>query len=76
MANGLMNKKNSKASSLQEKVKQKAEDKLRQEGREEVLEWLRQYEIVSYSIPENTYFIFDQKSQNILVLPWKRTDVG
>jgi hypothetical protein len=71
-----MNKKNPKVTSLQGKVKQKADDKLRQEGREEVLEWLRQYEIVSYSIPENVYFIFDQKSQNILVLPWKRTGVG
>ena len=40
------------------------EEKLRQEGREEVLEWLRKYEIVSYSKPENVYFIYDRKTEN------------
>lgn len=71
-----MSKKNSNVSSLEKKVKQRREEKLRQEGREEVLEWLRQYEIINYSIPEDTYFIFNQKSQSILVLPWRKPDVG
>lgn len=52
------------------------EEKLRQEGREEVLEWLREYGIVNYSIPEDLYFIYDKKSEMILLLPWGRSDVG
>lgn len=50
------------------------EEKLRQEGREEVLEWLRAYEIVSYSIPENVYFIYDRKTEMMLLLPWRKAD--
>lgn len=52
------------------------EEKLRQEGREEVLEWLRQREIVNYSIPEDLYFIYDRKSERVTLLPWGRSDVG
>lgn len=52
------------------------EEKLRQEGREEVLEWLRKYEIVSYSKPEDVYFIYDRKTEMLLVLPWRQGSSG
>lgn len=52
------------------------EEKLRQEGREEVLEWLRKYEIVSYSKPENVYFIYDRKTEMLLILPWRQRTSG
>jgi hypothetical protein len=45
-------------------------ESLRQEGREEVLEWLRQHEAINYSIPENKYFIFNRDGQWLLMLPW------
>lgn len=48
------------------------EEKLRQEGRKEVLEWLRKYEVVSYSKPEDVYFIYDRKTEMLLVLPWRQ----
>lgn len=44
----------------------------RQEGREEVLEWLKQREIVGYSSKENMYFIWDRFKDLLLVLPWKK----
>lgn len=49
-------------------------ESLRQEGREEVLEWLRQHEVVSYSKPENKYFVFDKNSEWLLFLPWQKSD--
>ncbi len=48
-------------------------ESLRQEGREEVLEWLRQHEVISYSKPENKYFVFDRNSQWLLFLPWEKS---
>jgi hypothetical protein len=57
-------------------VEKSKEEILRQEGREEVLEWLRKYEIVSYSKPEDVYFIYDRKSEVMLVLPWRQGDKG
>ena len=54
-------------------------EKMRQEGREEVLEWLRAHEVIAYSIPENVYFKYDRKSEMMLVLPWRKAgdpDVG
>lgn len=45
---------------------------LRQEGREEVLEWLLQHEIISYSRPENKYFVWNDKKQWLLFLPWEK----
>jgi hypothetical protein len=48
-------------------------ESLRQEGREEVLEWLRQHEIISYSKPENKYFVFNRDSQWLLMLPWEKS---
>lgn len=47
-------------------------ESLRQEGREEVLEWLRQQEIIGYSKPENTYFYMKPDSQWLVILPWKK----
>lgn len=47
-------------------------ESLRQEGREEVLEWLRQHEIISYSKPENKYFVFNSDSKWLLFLPWEK----
>lgn len=52
------------------------EEKLRQEGREEVLEWLRKYEVVSYSKPEDVYFIYDRKTEMLLILPWRQGSSG
>jgi len=49
-------------------------ESLRQEGREEVLEWLRQHEIINYSSPENKYFVFNKDSQWLLMLPWQKSD--
>ena len=48
-------------------------ESLRQEGREEVLEWLRQHEIISYSKPENKYFVFREEYQWLLFLPWEKS---
>lgn len=55
---------------------EKSADELRLEGALEVLEYLRQYEIVNYSIPEDLYFM--RVKDQILFLPWRRKsqDVG
>ena len=47
-------------------------ESLRQEGREEVLEWLRQNEVISYSAPENKYFIWNREREWLLFLPWEK----
>lgn len=47
-------------------------ESLRQEGREEVLEWLLQQGIINYSKPENSYFYWDVKKQWLTMLPWKK----
>lgn len=47
-------------------------ESLRQEGREEVLEWLLQHEVIGYSKPENSYFVWNKDSQWLLMLPWKK----
>jgi hypothetical protein len=52
----------------------KSNEDLRQEGREEVLEWLRQREILNYSIREKQYFIWNRFTEVLLVLPWKRKE--
>lgn len=54
---------------------EKSDEELRQEGREEVLEWLRQHEIVNYSRPENLYFYINRFNDSYIVLPWQRQDV-
>lgn len=50
---------------------EKSDEDLRQEGREEVLEWLRQYEIVNYSIRDRKYFIWNRHSEVLLIIPWE-----
>ncbi len=49
-------------------------ESLRQEGREEVLEWLKQHEVISYSKPENKYFVFNDSSKWLLFLPWQKSE--
>lgn len=53
---------------------EKSDDDLRQEGREEVLEWLRQREILNYSTRDNKYFIWNRFTEVLLVLPWERQE--
>ncbi len=48
-----------------------SDEDLRQEGREEVLEWLRQREIVNYSTRDKKYFIWNHHSEVLLILPWE-----
>jgi hypothetical protein len=50
---------------------EKSDEDLRQEGREEVLSWLKQREIVSYSIKENKFFIWNRHAEVLLILPWE-----
>jgi len=47
-------------------------DKLRQEGREEVLDWLVKREILNYSSYDNEYFKYDWKSETLTVFPWRK----
>lgn len=47
-------------------------ESLRQEGREEVLEWLVQHEVISYSKPENKYFIWNREKEWLIFLPWEK----
>lgn len=49
-------------------------ESLRQEGREEVLDWLLKHEVISYSKPENKYFVFNRDSQWLLMLPWQKSE--
>jgi hypothetical protein len=50
---------------------EKSDEDLRQEGREEVLEWLRQREIVNYSTRDGKYFTWNRHSELLLILPWE-----
>ena len=47
-------------------------ESLRQEGREEVLDWLLKNEVISYSKPENKYFVWDREKEWLLFLPWEK----
>lgn len=47
-------------------------ESLRQEGREEVLDWLLKNEVISYSKPENKYFVWNREKEWLLFLPWKK----
>lgn len=49
-------------------------EKFRQEGREEVLDWMVQQEILNYSRPDKIYFRWNFKKDAFTVLPWKRDD--
>lgn len=56
-------------------MSEKSKDELlRQEGREEVLEWLRERELISYSKPENVYFIYNRFTEQLVILPWNREE--
>ena len=44
---------------------------LRQEGREEVLDWFKAQGIISYSSHDDIYFQWDWRNEMLLVLPWK-----
>jgi hypothetical protein len=47
-------------------------ESLRQEGREEVLDWLLKNEVISYSKPENKYFVWNRDKEWLLFLPWEK----
>jgi hypothetical protein len=47
-------------------------ESLRQEGREEVLDWLLKNEIINYSKPENKYFIWNREKEWLVFLPWEK----
>lgn len=47
-------------------------EKFRQEGREEILDWMVQQEILNYSRHDKIYFKWDWKKEFLTVLPWKR----
>ena len=49
-------------------------ESLRQQGREEVLNWLVQNNVASYSKPENKYFIWDGHKEWLVFLPWAKDD--
>lgn len=48
-------------------------ESLRQEGREEVLDWLLKNEVISYSKPENKYFVWNREKEWLLFLPWEKS---
>jgi len=50
---------------------EKSDEDLRQEGREEVLEWLRQRELLNYSTREKQYFIWNKTTEVLMILPFK-----
>jgi len=47
-------------------------EKIRQEGREEVLDWLVQKEILNYSIPEDMYFQWNWRNNAMTQMPWTK----
>jgi hypothetical protein len=49
-------------------------EKFRQEGREEVLNWLLSREFISYSSYDNCYFIFNRFTDILTILPWNRLE--
>jgi hypothetical protein len=49
-------------------------EKFRQEGREEVLDWLVSREIVNYSSYDNEYFKYDWKKEWLTVFPWRKAN--
>ena len=51
---------------------EKSAEELRQEGREEVLDWLVKKEIINYSIREDQYFIWNFYKTIVTTLPWTK----
>lgn len=50
-------------------------EKLRQEGREEVLDYLVAHEIVNYSSFDNEYFKYNWKKEWLTVFPWRKVQL-
>jgi hypothetical protein len=51
-------------------------EKFRQEGREEVLDYLVAREIVNYSSFDNQYFKYDWKKEWLTVFPWRKVQLS
>ena len=49
-------------------------EKARQEGREEVLDWLVQKGILNYSIPEDIYFQWNWRNDIMTQIPWTKSE--
>lgn len=49
-------------------------ESLRQEGREEVLEWMKEQGILNYSTPENKYFYWSPTNEWLVFIPWQKSD--
>ena len=52
-----------------------ADETLRQEGRQEVLDWLMKENLISYSNHDKRYFRWDWHNEFLLLLPWKKTEL-
>jgi hypothetical protein len=50
-------------------------EKLRQEGREEVLNYLVAQEIINYSSYDDNYFKYDWKNEWLTVFPWRKVQL-
>jgi hypothetical protein len=48
-------------------------EKLRQEGREEVLDWLVAREFLGYGKTENIYFRWDWHKDRMTQMPWAKS---
>lgn len=50
-------------------------EKFRQEGREEVLDWLVARGMVNYSSYDNEYFKYNWKTEWLTVFPWRKVQL-
>lgn len=50
-------------------------EKFRQEGREEVLDWLVSRGVVNYSSYDNEYFKYSWKEEILTVFPWRKVQL-
>ena len=48
-------------------------EKLRQEGREEVLDWLVKRGFLNYSIPDDCYFNWNRHTEIMTDIPWTKS---
>jgi hypothetical protein len=55
-------------------VSNEEEERLRQEGREEVLDYLVAQEIINYSNYDNEYFKYSWKKEWLTVFPWRKAN--
>lgn len=56
-------------------MNEELEEKLRQEGREEVLDWLVSQEFLNYSRVDEIYFKWDWKNERLFIVPWRKQDL-